>query len=68
MMLIGLADDLEEQFGSCLGKGDISKFINPRIYFFPPSGKRISHSENLPETAFVATAKYFLSFWKESLV
>jgi len=28
MMLIGLADDLEEQFGSCLGEGNISEFIN----------------------------------------
>jgi hypothetical protein len=27
-MLIGPADDLEEQFGSCLGKGNISQFIN----------------------------------------
>ena len=28
VMLIGPADDLEEQFGSCLGEGDISQFIN----------------------------------------
>jgi hypothetical protein len=28
VMLIGPADDLEEQFGSCLGEGNISQFIN----------------------------------------
>jgi hypothetical protein len=28
VMLIGPADDLEEQFGSCLGKGHVSQFIN----------------------------------------
>ena len=28
VMLIGLADDLEEQFGSGLGEGNISQFIN----------------------------------------
>jgi len=28
VVLIGLADDLEEEFGSCLGEGDISQFIN----------------------------------------
>ena len=28
MMLIGPADDLEEQFGPRLGEGDISQFIN----------------------------------------
>jgi hypothetical protein len=27
-MFIGPADDLEEQFGSCLGEGNVSKFIN----------------------------------------
>ncbi len=27
-MLIGPADDLEEQLGSSLGKGNISQFIN----------------------------------------
>ncbi len=27
MVLIGLADHFEEQFGSGLGKGDISEFI-----------------------------------------
>ena len=28
VMFIGPADDLEEQFGSCLGEGNVSKFIN----------------------------------------
>ena len=28
VMLIGPADNLEEQFGSCLGEGNISEFVN----------------------------------------
>jgi hypothetical protein len=45
VMLIGPADDLEEQFGSCLAGGDTSQFINHRqkagIWFFPASSKKV---------------------------
>jgi hypothetical protein len=47
VMLIGPADDLEEQFGSCLGEGNISQFIKKEEILNPWRKRKLKEKQYL---------------------